>query len=51
MVLKKITRMIQKCLKKFKILESFRFGILVLDFLKKTATKIINFEKYPSNLK
>jgi len=37
--------------KKFKILESFRFGILVLDFLKKTATKIINFEKYPSSLK
>ena len=43
--------MIQKCLKEFKIMENFRFGILVLDFLNKTVTKIINFEKYPSNLK
>ena len=51
MDLKKITRMIQKCLKEFKIMENFRFGILVLDFLNKTVTKIINFEKCPSNLK
>ena len=36
MDLKKITRMIQKCLKEFKIMENFRFGILVLDFLNKT---------------
>ena len=32
--------MIQKCLKKFKIMESFRFGILVLDFLKKLQLKL-----------